>query len=62
MDHDNHAKRMQACAELRRAAEALERLPLEDPKRALEALAATLDDLGRWSERAGLDAATGEDG
>jgi hypothetical protein len=61
MEHDNHAKRMQACAQLRRAAEALESMPVEDAKRALEELTSTLDDLGRWSERAGLDAATGDD-
>ncbi|MCW5891748.1 MAG: hypothetical protein KIT14_14540 [bacterium] len=61
MEHDNQARRAQTCAQLRRAAEHLETMPIEHAKEAMEELAAALDELGRWSERAGLMAATGEE-
>jgi hypothetical protein len=60
MELDNDTRRAQACAQLRGTADRLAHLPLDDPKRAREEITRMLDELGRWSERAGLEAATGE--
>lgn len=60
MEPEESSPRARACAQLRRTASQLEALHPEAARQAMEELADILDDLGRWSERAGLSAATGE--